>query len=59
VYKVCIGWNSKEVIESTCVVQQLKKNHVQCKYNFYLGFQSLGEQRFLKKIPESQSCYSM
>jgi hypothetical protein len=25
VYKVCINWNTKEVIESTCTVQQWKK----------------------------------
>jgi len=24
VYKVCISWNSKEVIELTCTVQQWK-----------------------------------
>jgi len=25
VYKLCISWNSKEVIESTCTVQEIHK----------------------------------
>jgi len=33
VYKVCISWKSKEVIESTCMVQEWKLLH-QGYYNW-------------------------